>query len=86
LYGAEDSGIFTLSLFDSGGKDSFLTIRALALQAKERPFGLVLLTTFEATSRIIAHQDVPISSVVRQAEHLGISLLGVPMQRGSSEG
>jgi diphthamide synthase (EF-2-diphthine--ammonia ligase)/ABC-type Fe3+-hydroxamate transport system substrate-binding protein len=89
---AEDSGIFALShgnvkvLFDSGGKDSFLTIRALALQAKEQPFGLILLTTFDATSRVIAHQDVPISSVVRQAEHLGISLLGVPMQRGSSEG
>jgi diphthamide synthase (EF-2-diphthine--ammonia ligase) len=83
---AEDNGIFTLSLFDSGGKYSFLTVRALALQAnKERPFGLVLLTTFDATSRVIAHQDVPISSVVRQAEHLGISLLGVPMQRGSSE-
>jgi diphthamide synthase (EF-2-diphthine--ammonia ligase)/ABC-type Fe3+-hydroxamate transport system substrate-binding protein len=89
---AEDSGIFALShgnvkvLFDSGGKDSFLTIRALALQAKEQPFGLILLTTFDATSRVIAHQDVPISSVLRQAEHLGISLLGVPMQRGSSEG
>jgi diphthamide synthase (EF-2-diphthine--ammonia ligase) len=91
LHVAEDSGIFALShgnvkvLFDSGGKDSFLTIRALALQAKERPFGLILLTTFDATSRVIAHQDVPISSVLRQAEHLGISLLGVPMQRGSSE-
>jgi diphthamide synthase (EF-2-diphthine--ammonia ligase)/ABC-type Fe3+-hydroxamate transport system substrate-binding protein len=89
---AEDSGIFALShgnvkvLFDSGGKDSFLTIRALALQAKKQPFGLILLTTFDATSRVIAHQDVPISSVVRQAEHLGISLFGVPMQRGSSEG
>jgi diphthamide synthase (EF-2-diphthine--ammonia ligase)/ABC-type Fe3+-hydroxamate transport system substrate-binding protein len=92
LFVAEDSGIFALShgnvkvLFDSGGKDSFLTIRALALQAKERPFGLILLTTFDATSRVIAHQDVHISSVVRQAEHLGISLVGVPMQRGSSEG
>jgi iron complex transport system substrate-binding protein len=89
---AKDSGVFALShgnvkvLFDSGGKDSFLTIRALTLQAKEKPFGLILLTTFDGTSRVIAHQDVPISSVLRQAEHLGISLLGVPMQRCSSKG
>jgi diphthamide synthase (EF-2-diphthine--ammonia ligase) len=89
---AEDTGIFALShgnvkvLFDSSGKDSFLTIRALAAEAKKKPFGLVLLTTFDATSRIIAHQDVPITKVVQQAEHLGICLLGVPMQRGSLEG
>jgi diphthamide synthase (EF-2-diphthine--ammonia ligase)/ABC-type Fe3+-hydroxamate transport system substrate-binding protein len=92
LFEAEDIGIFALShgsvkvLFDSGGKDSFLALRALAVKAKEQPFGLVLLTTFDATSRVVAHQDVPITSVVRQAEHLGISLFGVPMQRGSKEG
>ena len=81
-------------LFFSGGKDSFLTIRALVRQAqdiakkepKQLPFGLVLLTTFDATSRIIAHQDVSIDTVMRQATHLGLSLIGVPMHRGSSEG
>jgi ATP-binding cassette subfamily B (MDR/TAP) protein 1 len=76
-------------LFDSGGKDSFLTIRALARQANKQQsssFGLVLLTTFDATSRIIAHQDVSIETVMQQASHLGITLIGVPMHRGSSEG
>lgn len=95
LHVADDdssSGIFAVRhgnvkvLFDSGGKDSFLTIRALARQAKKCPFGLVLLTTFDTTSRVIAHQDVSIDQVLRQAEHLGISLIAVPMHRGSSEG
>jgi diphthamide synthase (EF-2-diphthine--ammonia ligase) len=47
--------------------------------------GLILLTTFDATSRIIAHQDISIDTVIRQARHLDITLIGVPMHRGSSE-
>ena len=43
-------------LFFSGGKDSFLTIRALLRQGN-KSLGLVLLTTFDAPSRIIAHQE-----------------------------
>jgi ABC-type Fe3+-hydroxamate transport system substrate-binding protein/diphthamide synthase (EF-2-diphthine--ammonia ligase) len=74
-------------LFFSGGKDSFLAIRALTRQAKQTaPFGLALLTTFDATSRIIAHQDMPIDTVVEQATHLGLALIGVPIHRGSAEG
>lgn len=78
-------------LFFSSGKDSFLTVRALARQARDNSnntnnFGLVLLTTFDAASRIIAHQDVSIDLVVQQAKHLNISLVGIPMHRGSSEG
>lgn len=73
-------------LFHSGGKDSFLTIRAMARShRKDGPFGLVLLTTFDSTSRNIAHQDIPIDDVVRQAKHLDITLLGVPLRRGSGE-
>jgi diphthamide synthase (EF-2-diphthine--ammonia ligase) len=72
-------------LFDSGGKDSFLAIRALVRQYDEAPFGLVLLTTFDASSRIIAHQDIHVDNVIRQARHLDISLLGIPMHRGSEE-
>ncbi|CAJ1965003.1 unnamed protein product [Cylindrotheca closterium] len=73
-------------LFDSGGKDSFLTIRALAKSyRKDKPFGLVLLTTFDATSRNIAHQNIPIDDVVRQAKHLDITLLGIPHHRASGE-
>jgi len=50
-------------------------------------FALVLLTTFDATSRIIAHQEALIDTIVKQAKHLNISLVGIPMHRGkSSEG
>ena len=74
-------------LFHSGGKDSFLAIRALAKSYKtsERPFGLVLLTTFDASSRNIAHQNIPIDDVIRQAKHIDITLLGVPLRRSSGE-
>jgi diphthamide synthase (EF-2-diphthine--ammonia ligase) len=75
-------------LFNSGGKDSFLTMRALARQCRqtsEQPFSLILLTTFDATSRIIAHQEFSIDTVVKQARHLRISLAGVPVHRATSE-
>lgn len=87
-----ESELFSISendelkvLFFSGGKDSFLTIRALVRQNESSPFGLVLLTTFDAESRMIAHQDVHIDDVVRQARHLDITLLGIPMHRASRE-
>eukprot|EP00438_Fugacium_kawagutii_P029550 Skav201251 [mRNA] locus=scaffold1492:9324:11258:+ [translate_table: standard] len=80
-----DSATAIRVLFFSGGKDSFLTIRALAQEASSEAFCLVLLTTFDAPSRIIAHQDISIDVVQRQAKHLGLTLLGIPMHRGSSE-
>jgi ATP-binding cassette subfamily B (MDR/TAP) protein 1 len=73
-------------LFFSGGKDSFLTIRAMVQSyEKESPFGLVLLTTFDASKRMVAHQDVSIDQIVRQAAHLDITLVGVPLRRASGE-
>jgi diphthamide synthase (EF-2-diphthine--ammonia ligase) len=72
-------------LFNSGGKDSFLTMRALARQCQSEPFSLILLTTFDATSRIIAHQEFSIDTVLKQARHLRISLVGVPVHRATSE-
>jgi diphthamide synthase (EF-2-diphthine--ammonia ligase) len=87
----DETSFFALShgnvhvMFFSGGKDSFLTVRALAREASQKPFGLVLLTTFDATSRIIAHQEMGIDIAQRQAEHLGVTLVAVPMHRGSSE-
>jgi diphthamide synthase (EF-2-diphthine--ammonia ligase) len=65
-----------------------LAIRSMvAMAAREgtESFGLVLLTTFDTESRIIAHQDISIDTVLQQAQHLDISLLGIPMHRGSSE-
>ena len=72
-------------LFFSGGKDSFLTLRAQVRKYKEHPFGLVLLTTFDAQTRVIAHQDVHIDEVLRQARHLDITLVGIPMHRASRD-
>jgi diphthamide synthase (EF-2-diphthine--ammonia ligase)/ABC-type Fe3+-hydroxamate transport system substrate-binding protein len=73
-------------LFCSGGKDSFLALRAMVQLALQHAMSLVLLTTFDATSRIIAHQDISIDTIVQQARHLNLSLVGVPMHRQSSEG
>lgn len=88
-------------LFWSGGKDSFLTLRALLRSAAAAAAGtaaregggdprssVVLLTTFDRDSRVVAHQDVHVSAIVRQAAHLGVALVGVPLPRGgsSSEG
>ena len=76
-------------LFFSGGKDSFLTIRALMKsyreESKKKKLFLILLTTFDSTSRFIAHQDIHIDTVIRQATHLNIPLIGVPVIRASSE-
>ena len=68
-------------LFWSGGKDSFLAWRALRREG-ERP--LVLLTTFDASTRIVAHQELDIDLVTLQAEHMGVPLLGVPLHPGQA--
>lgn len=67
-------------LFWSGGKDSYLAYRALVRQGVRN---LVLLTTFDARSRIIAHQEFAIDAVVEQAAHLGVPLIGVPLHPGA---
>lgn len=72
-------------LFWSGGKDSFLAARALTREHRSDGRGsssssrLLLLTTFDATNRTVAHQEVPITTIVRQASALGLPLLGVPL-------
>lgn len=66
-------------LFWSGGKDSFLALRAMQRSDQYVP---VLLTTFDARSRIIAHQEYAIDEVVTQAEALGVPVIGVPLHSG----
>jgi iron complex transport system substrate-binding protein len=72
-----------LVLFWSTGKDSYLALRALR---RTYPLGgpvqLVLLTTFDADSRHIAHQEVEVQQAVAQAQALELPLFGVPLQRG----
>lgn len=77
-------------LFFSGGKDSFLALRALIKMYKQkcnngRRLCIVLLTTFDSETRVIAHQDLSIDVIIRQASHLQLPLIGVPMHRKSSE-
>ena len=65
-------------LFWSGGKDSFLAARALRRehQGSQR---LLLMTTFDAGSRSVAHQEVKIEQILEQAEALDLPLIGVPL-------
>lgn len=67
-------------VFWSGGKDSLLALRALRREAATAE--PVLLTTFDALHRQVAHQEIGIAQVVRQAEALGLPLVGVPLHPG----
>ena len=62
--GDRDTGV----LCWSGGKDSFLAYRATE---RDGDLALVLLTTFDAATGFIAHQDLHIDTVVEQARRLG---------------
>ena len=73
-------------LFNSGGKDSFLTLRALAKQYKDnQSFSAILMTSFDSQSRIVAHQEISINDVIKQAQHLKIPLVGIPLHCASGE-
>jgi ATP-binding cassette subfamily B (MDR/TAP) protein 1 len=68
-------------LFWSSGKDSFL---AFDRMRKESAIPIVLLTTFDSKTRIIAHQEVEIGQVVSQAVQLSDNpLVGVPLMPGA---
>jgi len=67
-------------LFWSGGKDSYLALRALQ-RADLRP--VVLITTFEDTSEIVAHQEVTLPEIRRQADALGLPIVFVPLFAGA---
>ncbi len=69
-------------LFWSGGKDSFLALRKRANRHLCSTENIVLLTTFDMTTRVVAHQEVPLSCIVRQAKHLDLDLIGVPLHPG----
>ncbi len=63
----------------SGGKDSYLALRALQREAL-RP--VVLLTTFENDSEIVAHQQIRIETIRDQARSLGLPIILVPLLAG----
>ena len=69
-------------LFWSGGKDSFLTLLYLQKELRDIPRDIVLLTTFDGSTRVVAHQEIPFETIVHQSQHLGCSLLAVPLYAG----
>ena len=68
-------------LFWSGGKDSYLAYLALQKELQS-PRNIVLLTTFDASTGMIAHQNLHIDVIVSQANQLEVALLGVPLHPG----
>ena len=60
----------------SGGKDSFLALKALATENKR---DVTLMTTFDGRTGQVAHQDVHIDDIKSQAECLRINLMLVPL-------
>ena len=67
-------------LFWSGGKDSFLALRAMQ-RAGVRDGGL--MTTFDDANEIVAHQEFRIRVVVEQAAALGLPVVLVPLWPGT---
>lgn len=80
LHGRIDDDTGYDVLFWSGGKDSLLARRALARERPSRP--LVLLTSFDASTRTVAHQEIGLDQIVRQADALKLPLIGVPLHAG----
>ena len=92
----EDNGVKVL--FWSGGKDSFLALRVLIKQLQNQTSNsrnsnsdkdprnrICLLTTFDARSKMVAHQDLPIEIISRQAIHLNIDCIAIPLIQSSNE-
>ncbi|CAM9095775.1 unnamed protein product [Chrysoparadoxa australica] len=81
----ESWGERQLVLFWSGGKDSFLTLRALQARVRAGDAAkILLLTTFSQETRIVAFQNTKIEAVVAQAEHEELDLLAIPLVGGDA--
>jgi ATP-binding cassette subfamily B (MDR/TAP) protein 1 len=63
-------------LFWSGGKDSYLALRALQ---EEGVRDVVLVTSFSGADHRVAHQEIPIECIEMQAKDLGLDLLLLPL-------
>ncbi|CAM9476160.1 unnamed protein product [Ectocarpus sp. 6 AP-2014] len=81
----DDGGGERTVLFWSGGKDSFLTLRALQKRKREERGSerITLLTTFDGKTGKIPFQDTKITDVLEQARQEGVDLLAVPLGGGS---
>jgi len=64
-------------LFWSGGKDAYL---ALQFYRQDHPDAqLTLLTTYDESDNIVPHQNIPIDDIKKQAAHLHLDLITVPL-------
>ncbi|MGY8641155.1 MAG: Dph6-related ATP pyrophosphatase [Verrucomicrobiales bacterium] len=43
---------------------------------------IVLVTTFDAAERQVAHQELSLADIIRQDQHLELPLLGIPLHPG----
>lgn len=69
-------------LFWSGGKDSYLSYQYLKKEFDNQKRDIVLLTTFDGATRIVAHQEVEFSKIEEQSTWLRSPLLAVPLFTG----
>lgn len=67
-------------LFWSGGKDSYLAYRAMC---RENQREIIWCTTYEARTRVVAHQNVSADTITRQAVAANVTALGVPLNGGA---
>ena len=70
-----------IALFWSGGKDSYLALRALQRDLPDEC--ITLVTTFDLGNRIVAHQEIHLQDIVAQATALDCPLLGIPLAAGA---
>lgn len=67
-------------LFWSGGKDAYLALEFYRReQVGKTDSRLRLLTTFDESGGTVPHQNIPISRIRNQADHLGMDLITVPL-------
>lgn len=62
-------------VFWSGGKDAWLAYRAVATEGRKT----VWLTTFDPETRRLPLQEIPVETIVEQADRAGVSLILVPV-------
>ena len=63
-------------LFWSGGKDSYLALLEWQKQSRPDP---VLITTYDDVSGVVPYQEIPVSRIQRQALHLELPLITIPL-------
>lgn len=64
------------ALFWSGGKDAFLALRTWQQSGKPSP---ILVTTYDDESGMVPYQEIPVDRIYRQALHLELPLLTIPL-------